>query len=312
MLLSPWKLMNQLVLLSVLLAALPLHGTESQDVQERYTRVAMRMIGHEVLKCLGDADSRVLPIEKVDDRYQISFSTGLAFDPSDLVSVIIDVMEQAAVADNYLVEVGHCTSQEVVYAFAVMQSDNGNITPCTGRMLSEACYQFWVTFMDDAVRDTDLAVTQGNYSQVTSRRITSGDNFLSASFVQIRLWVLPLLFFVGLISFLFTRKSSVVEAPSPSQIGAFYFDQRTQVLTIENTQIQLSHKEAELLQVLHQSANTPVERAVLLEKVWGDKGNYIGRTLDVFISKLRKKLAADDSLQIVNVRGIGYKLVMAV
>jgi DNA-binding response OmpR family regulator len=47
-----------------------------------------------------------------------------------------------------------------------------------------------------------------------------------------------------------------------------------------------------------------------LNKVWGDEGDYIGRTLDVFISKLRKKLEADSSIKIVNIRGVGYKLVM--
>ena len=58
--------------------------------------------------------------------------------------------------------------------------------------------------------------------------------------------------------------------------------------------------------------NTTVERDVILNMVWGDEGDYVGRTLDVFISKLRKKLEADSSVKIVNIRGVGYKLVTEV
>jgi DNA-binding response OmpR family regulator len=56
----------------------------------------------------------------------------------------------------------------------------------------------------------------------------------------------------------------------------------------------------------------PVERDEILNKVWGDDGDYVGRTLDVFISKLRKKLEADACVKIVNIRGVGYKLVVDV
>ena len=308
MILSPRKLMNQLISLSVLLAflVLPVRGAEGEDIQERYTQVAMRMIGHEVLKCLGDAESRVLPIEKNDNRYYISFATELAFDPSDLVFVIVDVLEHTAVADNYLVEVAECNSQEVVYSFVVFQSDNGDIRPCEGRILPEACYQLLITIMDDATIDTEYAVPVA----VDPHSYRKNEMLTSINFAQIRFWGAPLLFLIGLIGFLITRKEQVDEPTNLLRIGAFSFDQRTLVLTIENSRVQLSHKEAELLQMLHQAVNTPVERAVLLEKIWGDEGSYVGRTLDVFISKLRKKLAADNKVQIVNVRGVGYKLVL--
>ncbi|MEL6836436.1 MAG: winged helix-turn-helix domain-containing protein [Bacteroidota bacterium] len=308
MILSLQQLMNQLIFLSVLLVfwVPPLQGAEGRDVQERYTEVAMRMIGHEVLNCLGDTDSRVLPIEKVDDRYYISFATELAFDPSDLVAVIADAMERAAVANNYLVEVADCDSQEVVYSFVVFLSDNGDILPCEGRMLPEACYQLLVTIMDDAAVEYAVPVALDTHAHERNGIMTS------IHFAQIRFWVvLPLLLVLGVTVLLSTRKIQIVRPVDSMQIGAYRLDQRTLVLTIGDTKTQLSHKEAELLQVLHQSANTAVERAVLLEKIWGDEGSYVGRTLDVFISKLRKKLAADHTLQIVNIRGVGYKLVMA-
>ncbi len=81
-------------------------------------------------------------------------------------------------------------------------------------------------------------------------------------------------------------------------------------LRYQNQIIELSSKETDLLAILLKFVNETVERDVILNVVWGDEGDYIGRTLDVFISKLRKKIEADDSLKIVNIRGIGYKLVV--
>jgi len=73
--------------------------------------------------------------------------------------------------------------------------------------------------------------------------------------------------------------------------------------------IELSSKETDLLFLLFNHKNKVMTRENILQIVWGDEGDYIGRTLDVFISKLRKKLAKDPNVKIVNVRGIGYKLI---
>ena len=72
----------------------------------------------------------------------------------------------------------------------------------------------------------------------------------------------------------------------------------------------VSSKEASLLDLLHVNLNQTVNREHILQVVWGDEGDYLGRTLDVFISKLRKKLGEDSNLKIVNIRGIGYRMVL--
>jgi DNA-binding response OmpR family regulator len=95
-------------------------------------------------------------------------------------------------------------------------------------------------------------------------------------------------------------------------IGAYLFDKRNAELLIKDQRIELTNKEADLLLLLYTDVNTTVEREVILNMVWGDEGGYVGRTLDVFISKLRKKLEFDAKVKIVNIRGIGYKLVMDV
>jgi DNA-binding response OmpR family regulator len=94
-------------------------------------------------------------------------------------------------------------------------------------------------------------------------------------------------------------------------IGVYKFDTVNSVLLTQQGKVSFSAKESELLQLLNNNANVTIEREVILKTVWGDDGDYIGRTLDVFISKLRKKLEANTNLKIVNIRGVGYKLVIA-
>ena len=82
------------------------------------------------------------------------------------------------------------------------------------------------------------------------------------------------------------------------------------LLTYLGESMQLSGKETDLLLLLCAHENQTLQRDQILRLVWEDEGDYIGRTLDVFISKLRKKLEADPRVKIMNIRGVGYKLVV--
>lgn len=93
-------------------------------------------------------------------------------------------------------------------------------------------------------------------------------------------------------------------------IGKYLFDFPKQILHYPDTKkIQLTHREAHLLFYLASNKNKVVERSLILNKLWGTDDFFTARSMDVFISKLRKKLVEDADLQIVNVRGFGYKLI---
>ena len=91
-------------------------------------------------------------------------------------------------------------------------------------------------------------------------------------------------------------------------IGRWTFNHIKQELGMDEQQISLTHREAELLFYLVQNKNEVLDRSFILKKLWGDDDFFSARSMDVFISKLRKKLKADPDVQIVNVRGLGYKL----
>ena len=93
------------------------------------------------------------------------------------------------------------------------------------------------------------------------------------------------------------------------KIGSFTFNHIKQQLVRDNEAVNLTHREAELLFYLSKNRNEILDRAFILNKIWGDDDFYTTRSMDVFITKLRKKLSRDKDVQIINIRGIGYKLI---
>ncbi len=94
------------------------------------------------------------------------------------------------------------------------------------------------------------------------------------------------------------------------QLGNYTFDFPKQTLQFKKEdRIQLTHREAHLLFHLIKNKNQVLDRSLILNKLWGSDDFFNARSMDVFISKLRKKLKLDDSIQILNVRGFGYKIV---
>ena len=94
------------------------------------------------------------------------------------------------------------------------------------------------------------------------------------------------------------------------QLGNYTFDFPKQTLQFEDDDhIQLTHRESHLLFHLVKNKNKVLDRSLILNKLWGNDDFFNARSMDVFITKLRKKLSKDNSIQILNVRGFGYKLI---
>lgn len=94
------------------------------------------------------------------------------------------------------------------------------------------------------------------------------------------------------------------------QIGKFTFDANKQVLSGTGTSQKLTTKESELLKLLCNNINQVLERNFALKAIWIDDNYFNARSMDVYITKLRKYLKSDPNVQIINVHGKGYKLVV--
>lgn len=95
------------------------------------------------------------------------------------------------------------------------------------------------------------------------------------------------------------------------QIGTYVFDVENYSIKHENFEKVLTKKEAQILRILYKFKNQVAPRELILNGVWGHDDYFVGRSLDVFITKLRKYLKEDENISITNVHGIGFKLEIA-
>jgi len=104
--------------------------------------------------------------------------------------------------------------------------------------------------------------------------------------------------------------SQATDLETDLRIGTYLFTPHKHLLKCANVNdIKLSHRETQLLQLLHKHRNQLLDRKLALNTLWGDDSFFNTRTMDVFITKLRKHLKHDSSVEILNLRGLGYKLI---
>ena len=108
----------------------------------------------------------------------------------------------------------------------------------------------------------------------------------------------------------FLKRSRInnVSTVSIFNIGAFEFDHKNLTLQKGDDKRTLTQKEADLLKYFVENKNEVLKRSQILETIWGEDDYFLGRSLDVFISRLRKYLSADETLKLKNIHGVGFML----
>jgi two-component system, OmpR family, response regulator VicR len=101
---------------------------------------------------------------------------------------------------------------------------------------------------------------------------------------------------------------SIMPEPPIQAVGNYWFDFQKLTLTIDHSTHTLTFREAEVLKYMVDRPGQVIKREELLKAIWGDDDYFMGRSLDVFISRLRKYLAADPSIRIDNIHGIGFRM----
>ena len=269
--------------ISVICAAFSMTANDDFDIARR--EVLLRRIGHELLLQSGDSTSRVLPVKKIaENEYQITFENELTFQPDSLVNTTRSLLAKDPLASDYVVNVRNCGNYSVAYGYAISNNKKDDIVACRGRLQPKACYMINITFKPTGI-------------------ITAKNGYLLGS--------LPFLAFVG---FIFLRSVKPRRALTHGQftdmltLGEVLFDSKNRKLIIKGKTIDLTGTETRLLHIFALSPNETIERTRLQKEIWEDEGIIVGRSLDMFISKLRKKLELDSNINIVVVRGKGYKL----
>jgi DNA-binding winged helix-turn-helix (wHTH) protein len=258
---------------------------DSDDFNLARREVLLRRIGHEILLQSGDSISRVLPVKEIaKNEYLISFENDFTFQPDSLMNTTSRFLHEAPFAGNYIVNVLNCSNSSVAYGYAISKNKKDNIVACVGRKQPKACYIINIKF-----KPASIPIVKNGY-------------------------LLSSLSFLGFLGFIFFRSFKPQKALSYSEnnnmitLGLALFDAINKKLIVNGKAIDLTGKETRLLLIFALSPNEVIEKSRIQKEIWEDEGVIVGRSLDMFISKLRKKLEFDPNIKIVVVRGKGYKL----
>ena len=107
------------------------------------------------------------------------------------------------------------------------------------------------------------------------------------------------------------KRNNISNISNIHQIGRYVFNYTKMEIYLDDQKIGLTHRENEIIKRLYVNVNDVVNRSEILKELWGDDSYYNGRSLDVFMTKIRKYFSADPSILIKNIRGVGYKLIIS-
>lgn len=254
----------------------------SSNVPKQEQIISMRNIGHKILLKSRDSTSRVLPIKILNNTFEIHFEKPFALFPDSLYDIVKTEGISGTLPEDYFVNVYDCESRKLQYAYHYPLK-KGELPPCIGRQFPENCYYI---------------------SIVAKQNRTSAWLYMSLT---------PLFIFFGWK--LNNRKNqneqkSEIDKTMISflRIGNIEFYPTLQKLVLNDSNITLTGKESHILQIFAENINKEITRERLQKEVWEDDGVIVGRSLDMFISKLRKKLNQQSGINIVSIHGRGYKL----
>ena len=270
-------------------------SAEKETVGTRFARnvnLALRRTAHNLLRQQGDSTSRIAPVQQINERtFAIRLEKSFAYDR--IPTLLQESLEIHKIGIAYDVAVLDCSNGEVQlgYTFYDLKSPKG--VACSGRIQPEGCHTLQVTFNEPVAAST----------VPTSTWWAGALGFLLAGFV-------------GLVGYRMARSpgsaetlnQELAEEDSLLHVGQTIFNPTNQSLHVADTYHTLTYRETKLLRLFAEHPNQLLERDFILKSVWGDEGIIVGRSADVFVSRLRKLLQNDPTLRIASVHGVGYRL----
>jgi len=260
-----------------------------RDLRAKQVNLIIRQIGHRLLLQAGDSTSRVLPVTEIKEgTFLLRFENEFVFNHDSLMVLSKGLLLKTQFPSGYTVTVHDCMKGDIVYGFQV-NNTTPDILACRGRSQPPGCYTIEFAFPDF-------------YENVKQKKV--GYPFINLVYGGI------LVLLVVALLIWHNHTHAIVKEPVPelAALGKFLFNVKGQRLLLGSEVISLTDKECKVLELLHKNFGELIPRETLMQEVWINEGVITGRSLDMFVSKLRKKLSRDPELRITNVHGKGYKL----
>lgn len=290
--------MNRKLCLSVLLfigatcsAAFTYGRKPGTSIDAAAEIIIFRQIGHQLLLAAGDSVSRVLPVEQIaDNEYELRFENAFAFQPDSLIQIVSRCLAASTLPEDYVVNVIECSKKEVVYGFAIGAPAAGNTPACTNRAQPSRCYRIQIIFPEQKPLSNKGMVWAAGASVLALTGLSVWWGRQRKHHPKV------------------SHSATAVPADMPVSIGTYLFYPKQQLLVWQQQEIMLTIKESKLLGMFIRNINEMISREQLQKEGWEDEGVITGRSLDMYVSKLRKHLQYDAAVKLVNIHGRGYKL----
>jgi hypothetical protein len=336
-----------MAMLAIVLTASSFTPRAGRESRARQVNLMIRQTGHQLLLQAGDSTSGVLPVTEVKDgTFVLRFENEFVFNHDSLLLLSQRLLPKAEFPSGYTVTVHDCLTGGIVYGFQV-NNTSPDILACSGRRQPSGCYTIEFAFPDFyAKADPKKAnlespgASAGGDTQVVNQNF---EKLITASFdadieprneivtttsfdfpwIHVVYGAILVLLSTTLLMGHFREKSKPVDRqnqnsalasepiPELAALGSFLFNIKAQHLLLGGVSVTLTDKECRVLELLHKNFGELTPRETLMQEVWINEGVFTGRSLDMFVSKLRKKLSLDPGLKITNVHGKGYRLEMS-
>lgn len=263
--------------------------------------LALRRTVHHLLLEKKDSTSRISPVSQLNDStFQIRLER--PFDYDRLPVLLQQSLDIHQIKGNYDVAVLNCRNDELQLGYNHLDLTQNNEVPCGGRDQKEGCHRLLLTFAASATTE-----------QVPFPWWPWAIGLLALSGAYVAWQRAALAKMAGVIG---TEGPSgeqgkTIEAPATGHqlvVGNLFVDLGNQSVRISGVTHALTYREAKLLYLFVRHPNQVLERDFILKSVWEDEGIIVGRSVDVFVSRLRKLLQPDPTVRLVAVHGVGYRL----
>ena len=274
--------------LGLLLVGQIFESENSEIDKKRFSEkvnLALRQTGDQLLRIQCDETSTIPPIREIsENEFVLKIESALNYDT--LPWVLAEALTSFGIEEEYGVTIKDCNSDTLLLGYNFSAFRQGSVA-CKGREYVASCSFISLVFWN--------------------KKTAAGTNYSS---------ILGFLL-IGLTLFLqfFFYKKRKKETPPPTlknnsflKVGNSEFDFSNQTISVNGKKKSLTFRENKLLLFFANNQNQVLEREKIMSNVWEDEGVIVGRSLDVFVSRLRKILKEDESVQLKNVHGVGYRM----